>query len=120
VAVSLKNYGKDNLSLSYALTTHRAQGMTTANCHVLVGSMQDAQLSNTQLSRSKNETHVYCEAAEARPDLSGLIRMMSRSRREDLATDVLREAAKLPPSQHLLAQEQERSEKPRPTISLSL
>ena len=56
------------------------------------GPMQDAEISYVQLSRARQETHLFCDAAEAGEGLKELAKQMGRSRQKDLAHDVLEDA----------------------------
>lgn len=85
---SVKDY--EHLSLGYAVTTHRAQGVTTDNAFLLTNEMmQDRELSYVQVSRARNSTVMFTTAAEAGNDLADLARTMHRSRQKDLASDLL-------------------------------
>jgi ATP-dependent exoDNAse (exonuclease V) alpha subunit len=88
VRVQLDSY--NNLKLGYAVTTHKAQGMTAKNTFILAGgSMQDRELSYVQVSRAKGKTEIYTSEAEAGENLTELSRQMSKSRQKELVTDVL-------------------------------
>jgi ATP-dependent exoDNAse (exonuclease V) alpha subunit len=79
------------LDLGYAITTHKAQGATVDRSYVLLGgSMTDRELTYVQMSRARDETHVYASEADAGEDLAELVAAMSRSRQKDLAHDVAR------------------------------
>lgn len=78
-----------NFALGYAVTTHKAQGMTTENAYVLTDEiMQDRELSYVQISRAKQITRLYTTEEEAGEDLSQLTRSMGKSRQKELATVV--------------------------------
>lgn len=82
--ISLKDY--DHLKLGYAVTTHKAQGITTEKAFVLLGgSMQDREVSYVQGSRAKTETRFYAEANEAGDDVEELVKTMTKSRQKCLA-----------------------------------
>jgi ATP-dependent exoDNAse (exonuclease V) alpha subunit len=88
VTISTKYY-KD-LALGYAVTTHRAQGVTTENAFVLLGGgMQDRETTFVQLSRARGTTHLYTDRLEAGPKLENLVKQVEKSRAKDLAHDVM-------------------------------
>jgi len=76
--------------LGYAMTTHKAQGVTVRDAYVLAGGpMLDMHLAYVQASRAHAETRFYVDRAEAGEDLRNLARAMSRPRHKDLAVDIL-------------------------------
>ena len=78
VRFSVRDY--DALSLGYALTTHKSQGMTMDNGLVMAGpNWINKELTYVQLSRFRKETHLFCDAAVAGDDQKDLIRRMSKS-----------------------------------------
>lgn len=89
----------EEVSLGYALTTHKGQGMTAKNAFVLCGgSMADREISYVQASRASDKTELFTGKIMAwNPDrqkredatLSELARQMSQSRQKDLAHTVL-------------------------------
>jgi conjugative relaxase-like TrwC/TraI family protein len=82
VVVDLKKY--EALRLGYAVTTHKAQGLTTDATLILTGPMQDRELSYVQVSRARHRTEIFGPAeSEER-----LATRMSRSRRKTLACDL--------------------------------
>ena len=84
VTVPLSRY--QAVKLGYAVTTHKAQGITVENAFVLAGgAMQDRELSYVQLSRTRGETRLYTDRAEAGEGLADLSRQMSNSRQKELA-----------------------------------
>lgn len=88
VEVRLRQY--DNLRLGYAVTVHKAQGMTAERAYVLLGgSMQDRELSYVQLSRAKAHTRVYADIESGGEKLQTLLPAMARSHQKQLAVDVL-------------------------------
>ena len=88
------------VQLGYALTTHKAQGVTVKNSYILCGgSMIDRELSYVQASRATDHTRFFSEEilvwnpeTQRREEatLTELGRRMSRSREKDLAHDVVR------------------------------
>lgn len=82
VSVDLRHY--ESLRLGYAVTTHKAQGLTTDATLILTGPMQDRELSYVQASRARHRTEFFG------PDqpLGHLADRMARSRRKLLASDL--------------------------------
>lgn len=89
VMVPLKYYS--DLTLGYAVTTHRAQGATVDKAFVLINpTMLDRESLYVQLSRARHETHVFCDKVTAGKDgIEELIRGGERSRAKDLAIEHL-------------------------------
>src|SRR5262245_45383767 len=86
VSVDLSEY--DSLRLGYAVTTHKAQGVTIDSSYVLLGSkMTDAQAGYVQASRHRKEYKLYVSRDDAGDYLEDLIADMSRDRRKRLAHD---------------------------------
>ena len=87
VTIDLESYS--DVHLGYAGTTHSLQGQTLTNCLVIVGGpMQDREATYVQASRARVATHLYVDELTAGPELSDLVRSMSRSRQKDLAVEV--------------------------------
>lgn len=82
VTVDLTRY--ESLRLGYAVTTHKAQGVTTDSTLILTGPMQDREMSYVQVSRARERTEIF---APAEPE-ERLADRMSRSRRKVLACDL--------------------------------
>lgn len=92
LSFSLRDYG--DVGLGYASTTHRAQGSTTQQTFVLMGgSMQDRELSYVQVSRAREQTHIYSTRSATGDDIATLTREMERSRQKDMAHTVIRQNA---------------------------
>lgn len=88
VVVPLKSY--PHLTLGYAATVHKAQGATLQNAYVLLGGpLQGRELTYTQLSRAKFRTQLYVDEVEAGPQLTALIRAISKSHAKRLAHELL-------------------------------
>lgn len=88
VTISLKNY--EEIQLGYAVTTHKAQGITINKAYVLTGgSMTDRELSYVQMSRSRAQTKIYTERAEVGDTIAELSKQMSKSRQKTIAQDVI-------------------------------
>lgn len=80
----------EGIQLGYAVTTHKAQGMTSEKSYILLGGpMQDRELSYTQVSRARGETRLYVERAEVGDTLTTVARDLERSRAKDLAHDAM-------------------------------
>ena len=88
---TLKQY--PHLQLGYAVTTHKAQGVTTENAYVLTDeAMQDKEFSYVQASRARERTRFYTTEDEAGEELSELSKRMATSREKELALEVERKA----------------------------
>jgi Ti-type conjugative transfer relaxase TraA len=82
----------EHVRLGYAVTTHKAQGITVENAYVLAGgSMQDRELSYVQISRARDNTHLYIDKLEAGENLKEMVLTMEHSRAKELALDVQRQ-----------------------------
>lgn len=95
VTVEIDTSVFDKLTLGYAISTHRAQGVTTENAFVLGGnlSMTDRELSYVQGSRAKSFTKIYSDAVSTGEGIGGLAELMNRSRQKELAIDHVMEGA---------------------------
>ncbi len=92
VCVSLAAY--EHLSLAYAVTTHKGQGLTVESAYVLAGgAMTDRELSYVQTSRARGKTHIFTDEISSGDRLEMLARKMEQSRAKDLAHEYLIEAA---------------------------
>jgi conjugative relaxase-like TrwC/TraI family protein len=90
VKIPLARY-KD-FQLGYAVTTHKAQGMTTKNTFVLLDArMQDLHLSYVEASRAQLSTSFYVDKPTAGKNLEKITHTMSQSHEKRLATDLLEE-----------------------------
>ena len=88
ITVTFKMNEYADISLGYAVTTHKAQGSTVDHAFVLAGStMQDRELSYVQMSRAREDTWIYATKSEVGEDISELVRLMERSRTKELAHD---------------------------------
>jgi len=82
----------DHLRLGYAVTTHKAQGMTAENVFVLAGdAMQDREISYVQASRARGLTRLYLNREAAGEELQDAVRQMSVSHQKMLAQELLEE-----------------------------
>jgi conjugative relaxase-like TrwC/TraI family protein len=87
---SLSDY--DHVRLGYAVTTHKAQGMTAQNVFVLAGdAMQDREISYVQASRARGETRLYLDKESAGEHLETISRQMRVSHQKILAHELLEE-----------------------------
>ena len=87
-----------HITLGYAVTTHRAQGMTVDRALVLVGgSMQDRSITYVQASRARIETRFYAVKSENEDWLAELAGEVERNREKQMAHAVLREAQRMRP-----------------------
>jgi conjugative relaxase-like TrwC/TraI family protein len=85
----------DRISLGYALTTHKAQGVTVDHAYVMGSdTMQAREMTYVQVSRSRAETRLYLTEAQAGPGLSTVARQMGRSTAKELARDLHRDPAR--------------------------
>lgn len=76
----------EDVRLGYAVTTHKAQGMTATNSFILTDeAMQDRELSYVQASRAKQETRIFTTRMEAGNELADLARRMATSHEKELA-----------------------------------
>jgi ATP-dependent exoDNAse (exonuclease V) alpha subunit len=90
VAVPLAYY--DAIRLGYAVTDFKAQGATVDRAFVLTGGMMThREASYVEASRSRDRTLFFTSSQEAGEELSSLAKSMSRSRRKDLAHDILQQ-----------------------------
>ncbi len=79
-----------DITLGYAVTTHKAQGATAESAYVLAGgTMQDRELSYVQASRARGTTRFYAERAEVGNPIADLVGQMARSRQKELAVTLL-------------------------------
>ncbi len=83
-----------DVRLGYAVTTHKAQGMTATNTFILTDeAMQDRELSYVQASRAKQQTRIFTTRMEAGDELAELARRMAVSHEKELAmTQAMRSA----------------------------
>lgn len=79
----------EHLRLGYAVTTHKAQGVTAESVFVLAGgSMQNRELSYVQASRARGETRIYTDCVEAGDTITHLSNKMNHSRQKEIALAV--------------------------------
>lgn len=76
----------EDVKLGYAVTTHKAQGMTAANAFILTDeAMQDRELSYVQASRAEYDTRIFTTRMEAGDELTDLTRRMAKSHEKEMA-----------------------------------
>jgi ATP-dependent exoDNAse (exonuclease V) alpha subunit len=86
--ISVKDY--PHLQLGYALTVHKAQGITTQDAYVLLGGpSQDRELSYVQASRARGDTRFFVNKLEGGEEFRELHKEIERSRQKELAHDLL-------------------------------
>lgn len=77
------------IELGYAVTTHKGQGKTVEKAFVLIGGEMDhREFSYVQMSRSRGETRIYTERAEAGDTLTERAKVMSKSQQKGMAQDM--------------------------------
>ncbi len=78
-----------HVRLGYAVTTHKAQGVTAGSVYVLAGGpMEDRELAYVQASRSRSQTRIYVDRVEAGDTIAVLARQMNVSHQKELALAV--------------------------------
>ena len=83
-----------DLRLGYAVTTHKAQGMTTENAFILVEpAHQSRELAYVQASRARARTQFYTDETTAGPNLAELAKRMQKSEAKELAHEVMEREA---------------------------
>ena len=82
-----------NLKLGYAVTVHRAQGITLdQDAFVMLGGAGQAkEMTYVQVSRAKDNTHLFTDERTAGRELSGLIQQLSRSDEKLAARTIARQ-----------------------------
>ncbi|MBN8808261.1 MAG: Ti-type conjugative transfer relaxase TraA [Sphingomonas sp.] len=90
VAFDLKDYAA--IDHGYAATVHKAQGMTVDRVHVLATPGLDRHASYVALSRHRDGVELYYGRDDFADDAK-LVRMLSRERTKDMASDYAREFA---------------------------
>jgi Ti-type conjugative transfer relaxase TraA len=93
--VNIPTLAYQHIDLGYSITTHKGQGKTVDNAFVLAGgSMQDRELAYVQMSRSRHDTKIYIERADAGDTISELSKQMNRSRQKEMAHTLIKENLK--------------------------
>lgn len=86
--VPLEEY--PHVQLGYAVTTHKAQGATVERAFILAGgSLGSRELAYVQGSRSRGDTRIFVDRAEAGEQLTQLVKTMSQSRQKEMAHAIL-------------------------------
>ena len=95
VYIPLRKY--DQISLGYAATTHKAQGVTVKRTFVLTGDpMTDLHLGYVQASRARYATRIYLERQSLKSaPLQTLARQWSRENEKTLALDIQEQALRI-------------------------
>lgn len=97
VHLSYRSY--TDIDLAYAMTVHKAQGISVMSVYVLLGgSMQDRHLSYVQTTRASESTRLYVDRQSAGYGLGHLFRDMARERPKLLAHELLEAPASAEPS----------------------
>lgn len=86
VRINLNQY--DAMTLGYAMTTHKAQGVTVDSSYVYT-TPQDAEreMAYVQASRAKHSTQVFCPGHDLGEDLAELTRAMEHEQSQKLAVE---------------------------------
>ena len=82
--VTVDTLAYSHLRLGYALTTHKAQGMTTEQTYVLTGPLQNRELTYVQASRARGDTRFFVGSE----GLQRTADRMARSQPKELASDL--------------------------------
>lgn len=89
VKIPLLGLSKDAMSLGYASTTHRAQGMTCKRAFVLLtGNMMSTELVYTQLTRARERTELFVSKDQVEGELEQLVSEIEKSSAKNLAHDI--------------------------------
>jgi len=86
VHIPLREY--QDLSLGYAMTTHKSQGATIDQSFVLGADRTSKELSFVQLSRHRKATTLYLTEQQAGEDLKSICRAMEKSERRKMAHEL--------------------------------
>lgn len=93
---SLADY--DHVRLGYAVTTHKAQGMTAEHVYVLAAEeIQDREITYVQASRACGSTRFYLDRESGGDRLESIILQMATSHQKLLAREIL-DACEQPPN----------------------
>ena len=88
VTIPLSEYGREGISLGFALTSHMVQGASVENVYLFVhGRMTDAQSAYVMGSRHRNACFLATTRDDAGEELTRLVREMGRSRMKVMAHD---------------------------------
>jgi len=87
--VSIPTRSYKHITLGYAVTTHKAQGMTANNTYILIDpTMQNRELSYVQASRARNLTRFYVDQITAGKHLGEAAKLMARSQQKEMAVAI--------------------------------
>ena len=85
---------ESDISLGYASTIHKSQGMTVDKSFLMLDTNVNKELAYVGLTRSREDAHVYCETSQLDEDTiqqaesqEKLGRSMERSQQKQLAVD---------------------------------
>ena len=108
-----------DLEHGYALTTHKAQGVTVNNAYILFNSSLEYQeMIYTQVSRARHRASIYLTKDQSGgPNFAKAIESMTRSRAKELAMERTPEFSKLIQEQQELRADIKRAEKARESLS---
>lgn len=104
VAFDLKDYA--HVDHGYAATIHKAQGMTVGSVHVLATPGLDRHAAYVALSRHRDSVDLHYGKDDF-ADRDRLVRALGRERVKDMASDYVREPARLPKPEIALTPERE-------------
>jgi hypothetical protein len=102
------DYVREHVELGYAVTSHRAQGITTATAHVVVASGMTRENFYVAMTRGRDSNHAYVaidrpDVAHAEPHPGQSVDSTAR----DILYRVLRHVGAEPPAHEALVEEQE-------------
>src|SRR5690606_14220422 len=87
VTIGVASY--EPIDLGYSATVHKTTGDTVEEAFTLLGgSMQDRELSYTQLTRARGRVRAYADRVTGGGELERLLRDMGRSRRKLMAVEL--------------------------------
>jgi len=88
--VSIPTRSYKHITLGYAVTTHKAQGMTANNTYILIDpTMQNRELSYVQASRARNLTRFYLDQITAGQYMREVAKLMGQSQQKEMATAIM-------------------------------
>ena len=90
ISVEIDTSEFSELSLAYAVSVHKGQGMTVDHSFVLAGdAMTDREWTYVSGSRSRDKTMLYSDLISGGESLAELAQLMNRSRQKELAHEYL-------------------------------
>lgn len=92
--INLKNSDYEHLAYGYAVTTHKAQGVTVDHSYVLASNnMSGKELAYVQLSRHRDSAHIFISGGEQlQQAIEQAASGMSRAGGKEISTDYARAA----------------------------